>query len=130
MPDLTEAQRHTIEDLLSARELELQARVRESKAAAEDRPSAQGPQVEDMVEEGEQRFRIGMEHAEMLRDQEELTEIDAARERLALGTCGECQDCGRDIAFERMRVQPAARRCVMCQEAFERQHGSALRYAT
>lgn len=137
MPDLSEntmttplsdAQRHTIEELLSDRELELQARVREAKAAAAERPSAQGPQVEDMAEEGEQRFRTGIEHVELLRDQEELTEIAAARERLVHATYGECADCGQDIAFERLSAQPTARRCVVCQDAYEKRHGTNLRY--
>jgi RNA polymerase-binding transcription factor DksA len=70
-----------------------------------------------------------MEHAELLRDQEELIDIVAARERLANGTSAECEDCGRDIAFARLRAQPTARRCLMCQEAFEKQHGTPLRYA-
>lgn len=128
MTTLSDAQRHTIEELLSGRELELQARVREAKAAAAERPSAQGPQVEDAAEEGEQRFRTGIEHVELLRDQEELTDIAAARERLANGSYGHCADCGQDIAFQRLNAQPTATRCVICQEAYEKRHGSTLRY--
>ncbi|HEY0855706.1 MAG TPA: TraR/DksA family transcriptional regulator [Albitalea sp.] len=128
MTPLSDAQRHTIEELLSGRELELQARVREAKAAAAERPSAQGPQVEDAAEEGEQRFRTGIEHVELLRDQEELTDIAAARERLANGSYGHCADCGQDIAFQRLNAQPTATRCVICQEAYEKRHGSTLRY--
>lgn len=128
MSNLSEAQRHTLDELLAERELELQARVRDAKASASERPSAQGPQVDDLGEEGEERFRSGIEHVEMLRDQEELTDIAAARERLAAGTYGECVDCGQDIAFERLRAQPTARRCLLCQGAFEKQHGTHLRY--
>lgn len=128
MTPLSDAQRHTIEELLSGRELELQARVREAKAAAAERPSAQGPQVEDAAEEGEQRFRTGIEHVELLRDQEELTDIAAARERLANGSYGHCTDCGQDIAFQRLNAQPTATRCVICQEAYEKRHGNTLRY--
>lgn len=129
MIPLSPTQRHTIEELLSGRELELQMRVREAKAAMAERPSSQGPQVEDMAEEGEQRFRTGIEHVEMLRDQEELTDIAAARERLANGSYGHCVDCAQDIAFQRLTAQPTAKRCVICQEAYEKRHGSALRYS-
>jgi RNA polymerase-binding transcription factor DksA len=129
MTPLSPVQRNTIEELLSAREIELQMRVREAKAAAAERPSSQGPQVEDMAEEGEQRLRTGIEHAEMLRDQEELTDIAAARERLAGGSYGQCADCGQVIAFQRLTAQPTATRCVICQEGYERRHGSALRYS-
>ena len=115
--------------MLAEREVELQSRVREAKAEAAERPSAQGPQVEDMGEEGEERFRTGMEHVELQRDQEELTAIAAARARLVKGDYGTCEDCGKDISFERLHAQPTATRCVVCQEAFEKRSGSALRYS-
>ncbi|HEV7912923.1 MAG TPA: TraR/DksA family transcriptional regulator [Albitalea sp.] len=127
---LTETQRQTIEQRLSAREAELQARVRAAKEAAAERPSAQGPQVEDIGEEGEQRFRTGIEHVELIRDQEELTEIAAARERIARGSYGECIDCGQPIGFDRLAAQPTAKRCIVDQEAWEKKHGTTLRYTT
>ena len=70
------------------------------------------PQVEDQVEAGEQRFRRGMEHVDLQRDQEELRAIEDARERIASGRYGDCVDCGRPIPFERLQVQPFALRCV------------------
>lgn len=127
---LTDEQRQSLETLLAEREAELRQRVREAKEEQADRPSAQGPQVEDLGEGGEQRFRTGIEHVEMLRDQEELTGIAAARERMAAGTYGECADCGQDIRFERLQAQPTAMRCVPCQDAWEKKHGSTLRYSS
>jgi DnaK suppressor protein len=123
-------QLRTIEERLDARERELQDRVREAKEERAERPSMQGPQVEDIAEEGEQRYRSGMEHVELLRDQEELTEIVATRERMANGTYGECVDCGQDIAFDRLNAQPTAKRCLACQGAFEKKHGTTLRYSS
>lgn len=32
----------------------------------------------------------------------------------------ECVACGDPIETERLKANPAARRCLMCQEAFER----------
>jgi len=128
MSNLSEAQLHAIEQRLADRERELQTRVREAKEAAAERPSLQGPQVEDMVEEGEQRYRTGMEHIELLRDQEELTEISATRERIVNGRYGDCVDCGQAISFERLQAQPTAQRCLICQGAFEKRHGTTLRY--
>jgi DnaK suppressor protein len=130
MPTLSEAQLDSIRQRLSERETELQTRVREAKAEAAERPGMQGPQVEDMAEEGEQRFRTGIEHVEMLRDQEELAEIAATRDRIATGRYGECVDCGQDIAFERLSAQPTAQRCLVCQGAYEKKHGTTLRYST
>lgn len=130
MSALSEAQVHDIRERLARRELELQARVREAKQAQAERPSVGGSHVEDLAEEGEQRFRNGIEHVEMIRDQEELTDIVATRERMANGTYGECVDCGQDIAPERLSAQPTAMRCVICQGVFERKHGSTLRYSS
>lgn len=51
---------------------------------------------------------------------QELASIDAALARIAAGTYGECQDCGADIAPERLRAAPEAARCIHCQEAAEK----------
>ena len=128
MSHLTEAQLSTIEQRLSERQSELRDRVRAAKESAAERPSAQA-QVEDLAEEGEQRFRAGMEHVELMRDQEELALVAEARERVASGRYGECVDCGQPISFERLAAQPTAKRCLTDQEAWEKKHGMALRFS-
>lgn len=45
----------------------------------------------------------------------ELRELEAARERLKAGTYGVCVDCGAPVGFERLKANPAAARCVVCQ---------------
>lgn len=129
MSALSPAQLHALEERLSDREAELRDRVREAKEAQADRPGAGRDHVEDLAEEGEQRFRNGIEHVELIRDQEELTGIVAARERMASGRYGECVDCGQDIAPERLKAQPTAIRCLICQGAWEKKHGTTLRYS-
>jgi RNA polymerase-binding transcription factor DksA len=42
----------------------------------------------------------------------DLSEIDAAFERLDAGTYGVCEVCGRPLPGERLEARPAARRCV------------------
>ena len=44
----------------------------------------------------------------------DLAEIEAARERVATGTYGVCERCGRPIAPERLEARPAARTCIAC----------------
>jgi len=44
----------------------------------------------------------------------DLTEIEAARVRVTVGTYGVCERCGRPIAPERLEARPAARACVTC----------------
>jgi RNA polymerase-binding transcription factor DksA len=130
MSELSDAQLRTIEQRLTERETELRARVRAAKEASAERPSAQGPQVEDMGEGGEERFRTGIEHVELIRDQEELADIADARTRMAEGRYGECIDCGNPISFERLSAQPTAKRCTADQAAWEKKHGTTLRYTT
>lgn len=45
---------------------------------------------------------------------ERLAEVEAALERLARGTYGTCEVCGRPIAPARLEVRPTARTCVGC----------------
>lgn len=43
-----------------------------------------------------------------------LAEIDAALERLDLGTYDVCAGCGGPIAAERLEARPVARTCIAC----------------
>lgn len=52
-----------------------------------------------------------------------LTAIVAAEGRLAAGEYGLCEDCGEAIGFARLEAQPAASRCVRCQEQAEKRGG-------
>ncbi|MBI4292687.1 MAG: TraR/DksA C4-type zinc finger protein [Betaproteobacteria bacterium] len=61
--------------------------------------------------------------ATVSRDIQELRDTEAALESLARGTFGICEACGEEIAPERLRVYPTARRCAPCQSALERSRG-------
>jgi DnaK suppressor protein len=50
----------------------------------------------------------------------ELSDVDAALARFRDGGYGECVDCGVAIAPARLTAYPTARRCIPCQEAWER----------
>ena len=52
-----------------------------------------------------------------------LTAIVAAERRLANGEYGLCEGCGNAIGFARLEAQPAASRCVRCQELEEKRGG-------
>jgi len=49
----------------------------------------------------------------------EIILIENALLRIARGTYGYCVDCEDEIAVERLKANPAAERCVPCQEKFE-----------
>ena len=48
-----------------------------------------------------------------------IGEVLEAEARLKSGTYGQCTACGTGIAFERLSAQPAAARCVPCQQTAE-----------
>jgi RNA polymerase-binding transcription factor DksA len=60
------------------------------------------------------------DNAEVTRDLGELRELEAARARIADGSYGVCADCGADIPVARLRAQPAALRCIACQQRHEK----------
>ena len=45
---------------------------------------------------------------------ENLSDVDAALARLANGTYGHCERCGKPISEARLEAMPAARRCLDC----------------
>ena len=50
----------------------------------------------------------------------ELRDIEAAKARVEDRSYGKCVDCGDDIAPERLRAWPTAKRCHACQQQRER----------
>ena len=56
----------------------------------------------------------------------ELRQIEGARTRMREQDFGVCVDCGEDIRFERLQVQPAATRCIDCQKQHDRLFGGNL----
>jgi DnaK suppressor protein len=54
-----------------------------------------------------------------MRQHRQLKEIEDALERLKYGEYGVCEDCGEPIPEQRLRLFPAARLCVRCQEELD-----------
>lgn len=53
---------------------------------------------------------------------QEIREINAALGRISDEIYGVCVDCGTDINYERLKVQPTAKRCHACQVRHEQSH--------
>jgi DnaK suppressor protein len=51
-----------------------------------------------------------------MRQQKQVKEIQDALDRIKHGEYGFCEDCGEPIPIQRLRLFPAARLCVRCQE--------------
>lgn len=129
---------HRDTDMLSPRELDdiehqlrerrqlLLDEVRAKLAAARDPTSTE--EDGDLIEDGDMALADLISHtslAESRRDIEELQAIDVALGRIAEGSYGICVQCGREIEAERLKVQPTAIRCIVCQDEHERTYASA-----
>jgi DnaK suppressor protein len=70
---------------------------------------------------GELYREQALSEAEQLRA--EIADVDAALARVAEGTYGRCQACGRPIGRERLEALPATRFCVDDARAAEAEAG-------
>lgn len=78
-----------------------------------------GP-VTDTADQAVADLLSDLGNAELSRDLAELRALEQARARLATDAFGMCPDCGTEIPFKRLSVQPAALRCVGCQRLREK----------
>jgi DnaK suppressor protein len=53
-------------------------------------------------------------------EQRELSDIEAALQRIEIGNYGACENCGGAIGRARLRALPEARLCITCLEKAER----------
>ena len=125
MSHLDDRQLQEFKDLLARREAQLREEVRTVEGAMI--PPAEVPrrEPEETVETAEERVLSGLDHVQLLRDQEELLEIDAARGRIRGGSYGLCSECEEPIPLARLRAVPTARLCLQHQAEWERTHPSA-----
>lgn len=66
-----------------------------------------------------------MDVAMVIRESQELQDIEAALARIGEGSYGSCIDCGEKIEAARLRAYPTAKRCLPCQEENERLRAAA-----
>ena len=109
----TEYYRARLENLRSAAAQRVQSSRNDVDAILDAASSTTGDDEHDP--EG---ATIGFERAQAMalrgQAEEQLVAIDAALGRLADGTYGVCERCGRPIAAERLEARPAATRCIAC----------------
>lgn len=118
---LTATELAQLQTQLQQRGAELRAAIRKSvTGAGHDRP---GGEVHDRGDEAEADLQRDTDFALSEIGQQALDEIDGALARISDGSYGRCISCGSEIAAARLQRQPAASRCINCQEALERQGG-------
>jgi DnaK suppressor protein len=121
MTALSTEQRQALREQLQQRAKVLGGELRDVSAERQSAGPAKRPgeTPDDAGDQGEQVQRDEVREAEQNRDAAELADIDAALQRMDSGRYGECVDCGVDIPLARLQAQPAAARCVACQEKLE-----------
>jgi DnaK suppressor protein len=120
MEPLTTVSARRLLEALEARKAELRALIaaERSRAAAIMDPQ-QAALDADNSDKASATIAAGIQHELVERHLRELAELEAAERRIESGSL-ECIDCGGEIGAERLRVNPAARRCMACQSAHER----------
>ena len=82
-------------------------------------------QVHDLEEESVADLLVDLDLAVIDLHINEIREIEAALARMNTGAYGVCSDCNDELELARLRAFPIARRCVMCQEKYERTYAGA-----
>ena len=122
-PVLSKADQHRLATVLEHRRAELRREVKQTLDGSEDdRVVGLRRRLEENDDWGVADGVAELDIAEVRHALAELTEVDAALERVRDGTYGVCVDCEEPVAPARLLVNPAARRCISCQEAFEMRH--------
>jgi RNA polymerase-binding protein DksA len=78
--------------------------------------------VHDMEDESVADLLVDLNLAAVDRHIHALQSVDAALLRIGTDEYGACVDCESPIGYSRLKVNPAASRCLECQEKFERTH--------
>jgi RNA polymerase-binding transcription factor DksA len=126
MHQLNDEQCATLLDLLAEHERLLTSAIDEHVAQRRASGTAETSMPPgDIADQADNELNRERDNTAVTRDAHALEEIAAARERIAAGVAGICINCGGEIGFERLLVQPTAARCVPCQEFYERSHRSA-----
>jgi len=78
---------------------------------------AGGSALEDAADQVEEYItRLPVEYALELR----LKNIDLAFEKMEKGNYGICENCGKEISEDRLKIYPAARICLNCKQKKEK----------
>ena len=108
---------------LQARARQLRDEIRQTLVKSDSEQYLQiADAVRDLEDESFADLMVDVNLAEIDRDLEELRAVDAAMLRIADGSYGTCEHCGRKIDFERLQATPFANRCFDCQSMHERTH--------
>jgi DnaK suppressor protein len=119
--DLTPGQRSLLETTLRLRHEELERLLKDQQGGLSRVEHARELLTVDSddVKHREAARELDLQRAERARS--ELSEVGAALGRMQDGDYGQCEDCDAAIAYDRLKIEPWARRCIACESRRERE---------
>jgi DnaK suppressor protein len=120
---LSEQQVKALREKLEGRLAELRETIRGELAASDEEHYIElAGRVHDVAEESLADLLADLTVASIDREIKEVRDVEAALQRIPMGSYGLCVDCGDAIGVERLSAQPAAARCLPCQDRYEKTH--------
>lgn len=125
---LTQNQQVELERILEQRAGELEQQIRNTLPKPADETTLERTGVaQDEVDEATTNAEEHFNHTLHRHYVGEMVQLEAVRERARAGLADRCADCGEDIGFPRLLVQPLAVRCIECQARHEHLQGFVRR---
>ena len=107
------------EDLLLARRVRIKKNIED---AAREISSLKNDDVGDEADHAAVSTDRMIEQAISAQQSRELIEIDFSLSKIKSGGYGVCDMCEEDISFQRLKVKPYAKYCIVCREIIEKQN--------
>ncbi len=128
MNRLTRKQSHHLEQLLrEQRQACVEEAEGELKLLHEQSVADLAGEVADVGDESVAIMLTDFNNAMAQRHVDEIRAFDEALERIHEDRFGLCDDCGDEIAYQRLAAFPTATRCTTCQSMRERTFAHAAR---
>lgn len=115
---LTTAQKEELRALLLARRDELHAQMQQNRENLAPPSADEGAVVQRNVAREVDQALTDIDAADLAR-------ITRALDALADGSYGQCDECGCDIPFARLQIEPQTQHCVACKSRWEQATGHA-----
>ena len=105
------------EDILKERRVQIKKNIEDSMREIED---LKDNEVGDEADHASISTDRMIEQAISAQQMRELGEIEFAINKIRNNTYGICEMCEEDIGFQRLKVKPHARYCIVCREIIEK----------
>ncbi len=125
--NLSPGQRALLQQLLQMRQHELDRRIGLRSGGASRAEQARESLQQDGDDAPQRDAAREIELARADRDIEEQRFVNDALARIHDSRFGQCIDCGESIAFDRLKLEPWALRCVACEAKRESERGEVTR---